>query len=107
MNIKTSTPTIVEPTGVPLTIDISSPAMADTTDIILDAIVTDLKVLNILIADITGNIIKADIRSEPTRFIASTMITAVSTDMIRLYLSAFVPVALAKPSSNVTANILL
>ena len=57
--------------------------------------------------DRAGNIIKADISSEPTRFIASTIITAVITAISRLYLSAFIPLAFAKLSSNVTANILL
>ena len=107
MNMKTSTPTIVEPTGVPLTIDISNPIIAETTDIILDAIVTDLKVLNILIAEITGNIIKADIRSEPTRFIASTITIAVIVATSKFITFAFTPVATANVSSKVIENILL
>ena len=40
--------------------------------------------------------IKAEISRDPTRFIASTMITAVITAIRRLYISVLVPVAFAK-----------
>ena len=58
-------------------------------------------------ADSAGKITSAEISSEPTRFIASTMTTATMTAISRLYRSAFVPTALAKSSSKVTAKILL
>lgn len=76
--------TIVEPTGVPPTIDKIIPANAHITDIIADAMVTDLKLENKRIADNAGNIINAEISNDPTRFIASTIITAIIIDMINL-----------------------
>jgi len=68
---------------------------------------TDLKLLNTLIAESAGKIIKADIKSEPTKFIASTIITAIITAITTLYASTFLPVAFANVSSKVTANSLL
>ncbi len=79
-----SATTIVEPTGVPYTMDIKIPRTAHTTDILAEQITTDLKFLNTRIADNAGKITSADIRSEPTRFIARTMITATITAMTRL-----------------------
>ena len=103
----TSTATMVEPTGVPARMDMSMPAMAHTTENMAENTVTDLKLLKMRIAESAGKMIRADISSEPTRFMASTMITAMMTAIRRLYLSALTPVALAKLSSKVTANILL
>ena len=102
-----STATIVEPTGVPARMEIRIPAVALSTDITAALTVTERKDLKSLIADSAGKITSAEIRSEPTRFIASTMITAITTAINRLYALALVPVALAKFSSNVTAKILL
>ena len=45
---------------------------------------TSLKVLAIRIEARAGKITRAEIRSEPTRFIASTIITAVITAIRRL-----------------------
>ena len=78
-----------------------------TTEIMAAQIVTDLNVLNKRIALNAGKIINAETSNEPTNFIAKTMITAVIMAMTRLYAPALTPVALAKFSSNVTANILL
>ena len=72
-----SATTIVGPTGVPQIIDVSIPDKAQSTDMIIEHIVTDLKFLNTRIADIAGNIMSADMSSEPTRFIASTITTAI------------------------------
>lgn len=102
-----STATIVGPTGVPATIDINRPLAAENTEMIAELIVTDLKLLNTRIALNAGKIIKADINNEPTRFIAKTIIIAVTTAINKLYKLALTPVALAKFSSNVTAKILL
>ena len=55
------------------------PAVALKTDNTAALIVTERKDLNNLIADNAGKITSAEIRSEPTRFIASTMITAITT----------------------------
>lgn len=79
-----STATIVEPTGVPASIDISIPARAQIIDDIAEKIVTLLKLLKILIADNAGKITKADISNEPTRFIARTIITAITVAISRL-----------------------
>jgi hypothetical protein len=101
------TTTIVEPTGVPARIEISIPEAEHSTEIMAEHIVTALKFLNTLIADSDGKIMRADIKSEPTNFIARTIITAIVIAIIRLYAFAFVPTAFAKFSSKVTANILL
>jgi hypothetical protein len=102
-----SVATMVDPTGVPISIEIIIPKNAHTTDNIAEKIVTLLNVLNILMDESAGKITSADIRSEPTRFIASTMMTAMITAIRKLYASAFVPTLLANVSSKVTANILL
>ena len=102
-----STATMVEPTGVPARIDIMIPEKAHTTERIAAHTVTFKKLLNMLIADKAGKITRAEISSDPTRFIASTMITAMITAIRRLYPLTLVPTALAKLSSKVTANILL
>ena len=58
-------------------------------------------------ADSAGKIIRADMSSEPTRFMANTITTAIVMAISKLYKSAFVPTAFAKFSSKVTAKILL
>ena len=82
------------------------PKEEQNTEIIAEHIVTDLKLLKILMAESDGNTIKADTKSEPTRFIAITIMIAIITAMIRLYASVSNPVALAKGSSKVMQNIL-
>lgn len=106
-NTPASVATIVAPTGVPARIEIIIPLKAHTTEMIAEQIVTVLKLLNSLMDESAGKIISADISREPTRFIASTMITAITDAIIRLYVFTFVPVALAKVSSKVIAKILL
>ena len=98
---------MVDPTGVPARMDIIIPNNAQNTDIKAEHKVTALKLLNNLIAQSAGKITKADIKSEPTRFIARTIITAIIIAIIKLYLFAFTPTAFEKSSSKVTANILL
>ena len=107
MNTNKSIATIVEHTGVPARIESNMPKIAHSTEMIAEHIVTRLKLLHRCIAESAGNMTSADIRSEPTRFIASTMITAITIAKSRLYASVFMPVAFAKFSSNVTANNLL
>ena len=58
-------------------------------------------------AERAGKTTSAEINSEPTRFIARTMMTAIKTASIRLYSSVRIPAARAKLSSNVIANTLL
>lgn len=75
---KISIPTIVEPTGVPARIDTTIPIAADKTEKIDENITTLLNFLNNFIADKAGKIISADVRSEPTKFIARTIIMAMT-----------------------------
>lgn len=109
VNIKNaiiSATTIVEPTGVPYIIEINNPIQAHVTEITAAHIVTDKKLLQTRIADTAGKITSAVINKDPTKFIANTIITAVITAIIKLYLAVLPPIALEKFSSNVTANIL-
>ena len=96
--------TIVGPTGVPAIIEARMPVAVQETDKIAEHIVTDLNDLKMRIALNAGKIIKAEISNEPTRFIANTMMTAVTTAINKIYKFVLTPVALAKDSSNVTAN---
>ena len=84
VNTPTSTATMVDPTGVPARMDITIPAKALMTERIAEQTVTFLKLLNILIAESAGNITSADMSREPTRFMANTMITAMTIAIIRL-----------------------
>ena len=83
-NAAISTATIVDPTGVEQSIEVSIPITAQATEIIAEHTMTARKLLNNLIADNAGNIMSAVINSEPTRFIASTIIIAVITAIRRL-----------------------
>lgn len=83
------------------------PVSAQMTERIAEKIVTDLKLLKILIAESAGKITSADTRSDPTRFIARTMMTAMTVAIRRFRSLVFVPTAFAKLSSNVTAKNLL
>lgn len=76
--------TIVAPTGVPQSNDTMKPVPAQNTDITAEHTITLLKLLKIRIAVIDGKIISAEISREPTRLIASTIIRAVITAIIRL-----------------------
>lgn len=76
--------TIVDPIGVEKRIDERIPSRAHVTDITAEQITTPLKFLITRIADNAGNITKADINSDPTRFIANTIIIAVITAIRRL-----------------------
>lgn len=107
MNTKISTTTIVHPTGVLAKIEMQIPTNVPTTEIIPAEMMTDLNVLNILIAASAGKIIKAEISKEPTKFMAKTITTAERTAIKMLMNPTLTPVALAKFSSNVIENILL
>ena len=99
--------TIVEPTGVPAKMATKIPAREQTTEMIAAAMVTEKKLLKTRMAESAGNTTSAETKSAPTRFIASTMMTAIMMAMSKLNKLTFTPVALAKFSSKVTANILL
>lgn len=77
------------------------------TDKIEEQMITDLKLLKILIEVSAGKMIRLDMRRVPIIRIPTTTVTAVSTAIRELYPPAFIPVALEKDSSKVTANILL
>ena len=72
------------------------PTHAHVTDMAAEQMTTFLKLQKILIAERAGNMISADINKEPTRFIASTMITAVIIAIKRLYREVFIPIVAAK-----------
>ena len=98
---------MVEPTGVPAKIEIIIPIKALQVESMAEQRVTEKNDLHTLIADKAGKITKAEIRSEPTKFIANTIITAIITAIHILKSFTFSPLALEKSSSNVTANSLL
>lgn len=100
-----STATMVEPTGVPARTEATMPTKAQLTDNTAEQMVTARKFLHRRIAERAGKITSAEISREPTRFIASTMMTAMTMAISRLYPFALVPTACAKSSSKVTANI--
>ena len=79
-----SIPTIVDPTGVPQRIETIIPDAALITDMIAELMTTALKLLYSLIVDSAGKIINADVRSDPTKFMASTIITAIITAIAKL-----------------------
>ena len=83
-NAARSAATIVLPTGVPARIEIKRPATEQTTETTAEQRVTERKLLNTRIAERAGKITRAEIKSEPTRFIASTMITAIMIAITRL-----------------------
>ena len=98
---------MVEPTGVPARMAMRIPKAAQTVDSTAEHMVTERKLLKTLMAERAGKITRAEIKRDPTRFIARTITTATVTAISRLYRSAAVPRALAKLSSKVTAKILL
>ena len=79
-----STTAMVGPTGVEARIATIIPKTAQAVDMHAESRTVPLKVLERRIAASAGKIISAEVRSEPTRFIASTMSTAVITARGRL-----------------------
>ena len=75
---------MVLPTGVPAKIEMRRPDIEHITEMRAEQIVTERKLLKTLIAERAGNITRAEIRREPTRFIARTIITAMMIAMTRL-----------------------
>ena len=60
------------------------PSTAHITDRIAEKIVTERKFLKIRMAESAGKITRAEISSEPTRFMAKTMMTAMITAINKL-----------------------
>ena len=79
-----STATMVDPTGVPARMEMSMPVTAQITDKIAEQMVTDRKLRKTLMAERAGKITRAEIRRDPTRFMARTIITAMITASSRL-----------------------
>ena len=79
-----STATIVAPTGVFIRMEMMMPSDAQKTERHAEQMVTDLKLLKIRIAERAGKITSAEINSEPTRFMASTMMSAIMMAIIKL-----------------------
>ncbi len=75
---------MVEPTGVPARMEIRMPAAAPVTETAAEQRVTARKLLNRRMADSAGNTMRAEMSSEPTRFMARTMMTAMTTAISRL-----------------------
>ena len=105
MNTHRLLTTIVAPVGSSKRYDATSPVKKQNIEIITDIIITCLNLCVTRIADNAGKIIRLEIRSVPIILMPITMVTAVSTYNIVLYISTFRPVARAKFSSNVIANI--
>ena len=101
-----STATIVDPTGVPPRMETRMPASAQNTDNIAEQTVTALKLLKILMANNAGKMTKAETSREPTRFMASTTITATTTAINRLY-NLLCSCRLCKVLVKVTANLII
>ena len=102
MNAAMSVMTIVDPTGVSQSIERIIPTKAQQTDRIAEQIVTERKLFRMRIAESAGKITSADTRSEPTRFMARTIITAIIVAIRKFRRLVLVPTAFAKLSSNVT-----
>ena len=75
---------MVEPTGVSSRIEQRMPKIAQKTDITAEKRMTDLKFLNSLMDERAGKMIRAEIKREPTRFMARTITMAIITAIKRL-----------------------
>jgi hypothetical protein len=97
---------MLAPVGADQIKDVTKPIKKQTIDSTADDIVTLRKLLNTRIDVNTGKIIKLEIIIAPISRIPITIVKAVSTAIMRLYLPEEIPLAVAKGSSNVSANIL-
>ena len=104
MNSTKFTITIIAPVLMLYMYDKYIPIKNDTTLIIAELIITFLNDLNILIDVNAGKMIILLISITPIILIPTTIINAVNTAIIFVYLFAFKPLAFAKFSSNVTTN---
>ncbi len=84
---------MVEPTGDPARIATMMPISELMTEMIAAATVTARKLLNTRIAERAGNTTRADTSRAPTRFMASTMMTATMTAISKLKKVVLIPVA--------------
>ena len=96
--------TILAPVGADHIKEATSPIKKQITESIADEIVTLRKLLNTRIDVNTGKIIRLEIIIAPIKRIPTTIVKAVSNAIMRLYFDEDIPPAVAKGSSNVTAN---
>ena len=75
---------MVEPTGVSKRIDERMPNIAQKTDITAEKRMTDLKFLKSRMDERAGKMIRAEIKREPTRFMARTITMAIIMAIKRL-----------------------
>ena len=75
---------MVEPTGVSSRIEQRMPKIAQKTDITAEKRMTDLKFLKSRMDERAGKMIRAEIKREPTRFMARTITMAIITAIKRL-----------------------
>ena len=75
---------MVEPTGVPASMDARMPSSAQVTESSAEQMVTLLKLWNSRIAESAGKMTSAEMSSDPTKFMASTMMTATVIAISRL-----------------------
>lgn len=80
-----SATTIVGPIGVANIIENKKPTTVQVIDVMTEQIITERKLLKTRMDESAGKMISADTSSEPTRFMASTMTTAIITAMRKLY----------------------
>ena len=104
--IARSTATMVGPTGVDASKETRIPKKEPATPKAAEHSTVDRKLRQKRIADRAGKMISAEIKRDPTRFMARTMITAVTTAISKWYREVRMPMARAKSSSKVTAKIL-
>jgi len=98
------TRTTLAPVGVAYTYEMMTPVKKHSIETTAEQTVTLLNFLNIRIELRAGKIIRLEINNAPIMRIPSTMVRAVKKAISILYRPVFIPVALAKVSSNVTAN---
>ena len=75
---------MVEPTGVSKRIDERMPNIAQNTDTTAEKRMTDLTFLKSFMDERAGKMIRAEIKREPTRFMARTITMAIITAIKRL-----------------------
>lgn len=96
---------MLAPVGIPKTQEITRPATKQRIDRVADKKITERKVLHTVIAVMGENIIRLDISRVPISLMPRTTTTAVKIATAEFKMFILVPLARAKPSSNVIAKI--
>ena len=95
---------MLAPVGVSRKKDAVIPIRKQTTERTAEQAITDLKLLHTHIAESAGKMIRLEMSRAPIMRIHRTTVIAVRTARSILYSFVFVPVALVKVSSKVTAK---